>query len=1301
MSNQPSPRSPWLLWLALFAALPALTLPLPGHAVPSAVEGSRAPRNVGGEGPRLTARGADPIPSVGEGSRTPRIAGGEGARLAAEDATGRDDGWSSLPSYAGASSDDAARDRFDSLRRRIEQRIAEPGVAADLYELMELVGETGSLERAADLLYAVVQSGRAHPEVRALARRQAATVERWRGRLPRMKTNLAALGTVTSLSVVGPFDNENKGGYDVVHGPEEAFDLSGSYPGLRSEVSWRAIDGLGRTGPIVLHEAIRPTDGVLVYAAVVLDAPAATSAVIHMGTPGAAKAWLNGRAIFADPSYHPARFDQRAIPVRLERGKNPLLLKLASGGAGPFQLELRVVGEDGQPIRGLVARAPIEGSWKAVERIAAGRVILGRRTLVDTLAGLAKGGSARALEDYARVLDARRSFDDADRLHAIAAAKAAHAADDRVEVQLLAARTHGDDANERRIFLERAVAAELPGSAKAHAARASFFLSQGDVQHALELLGPWLRRAPGDWSGGAAWAQALDGRGESASAIRTLDELIARFPDQPSLLRQRARLHHRDGQNDDVIRLLRVALAHRPADLEVALSLASALVARGDILGADELLVAAERLQPLHLGLLLRRADLLAANGDIKRARVLYDQAATLAPQEGDVFESLGRAELRGGDEAAALVAFERSLEVRPQNARLRELVQSLRPGDERFAKAYLRDLSGVVASAEGRFPDEDALKLVQVSAVRVMPSGQSSRTVQTIVQVRNQRGVERYRSFQVQYAPERQELKVERARILRADGTVVYAHTENDRSMNEPWSGLYYDARATVIGFPSLAAGDTVELVYRLDDVAGDNLLSDYFGDIDFIADTVATLDWEYVLEMPAGRTIHANETPIATRSDATLTGGRRLHRWAAQDIDKLVPEPHMPGWVEVASHLHVSTYRDWESVGRYWWGLVQDQVAPTPEVERTAREVVAGIPASDEAARVRAIYDFVATKTRYVGLEFGIHSFKPYRVEQVLRRGFGDCKDKASLTWSLLRSIGIDSRLVLLRMRHLGQIGPSPASLAVFNHAILYVPSLDLYLDGTAEWSGSRELPESDRGAEVLVVDPNGGSEFRVTPEAPASLSVTSNRHRVELGADGKATMIGSRTVSGLAAPGYRQTYASASGRVASFEQSWARSFPGATVSSFELSDPRRLEQDVKLDFELAIPGFADVALDGSLSFAPTRSAGSLVESFAALSSRRYDVVIRYPWTTEFSYDIQLPEGYVPASLPESSQLESRFGTIRLAYTAEGGRLLVEGAVALSSSRIHPGEYADFRAFLGQVDSLLSRKVLARPGR
>ncbi|HSP76952.1 MAG TPA: transglutaminase domain-containing protein, partial [Myxococcaceae bacterium] len=424
---------------------------------------------------------------------------------------------------------------------------------------------------------------------------------------------------------------------------------------------------------------------------------------------------------------------------------------------------------------------------------------------------------------------------------------------------------------------------------------------------------------------------------------------------------------------------------------------------------------------------------------------------------------------------------------------------------------------------------------------------------------------------------------------------------------------------------------------------------------------------------------------------------GGRTLYRWSTHHVAKVVPEPGMPGWAEVAANLHVSTYRTWDEVGRYWWGLVRDQLTPNEELRRTVDRVLEGVDRKDELAVVRALYNFVVTHTRYVALEFGIHGYKPYRVDRVLARRFGDCKDKASLIHAMLKVAGVDSRLVLLRMRNLGNIDEEPARLAAFNHAILYVPGSDLYLDGTAEFHGASELPSADRVANVLVVEPGGKSTFLTTPEARAEDNTTVLTMDLALAPDGSAEVMGSSTVGGQMAPEYRRAYRAEASRRSTFERSWAQSFPGLTVHGVQLNDTTRLDEDVKLDFRMTIPRFAESQPD-ALRFLPFGTGRSYTQSYASLAERRFDLVMRNPWLNRFTFRYTLPAGYTVASLPESLQEETPFGRMRLSYRVEGNQLVCDGEVALTTARVKAEDYPSFRAFLGRVDRGFERKVTLR---
>ncbi|HZA51391.1 MAG TPA: DUF3857 domain-containing protein, partial [Myxococcaceae bacterium] len=674
----------------------------------------------------------------------------------------------------------------------------------------------------------------------------------------------------------------------------------------------------------------------------------------------------------------------------------------------------------------------------------------------------------------------------------------------------------------------------------------------------------------------------------------------------------------------------------------------------------------------------------------------LFAAARALCPDEPEIHEREARALLQAGRRQDALAAFERALSLRPQNPSLREALRTLQGVNASYGLEHAFQVSALVKEADA-FVGQDAVYLADYQYTRVQSSGLSSRFHQVAVKVFTQRGVDAFRVFPITYAPDRQDVQVTKVRIAKPDGSVVESFGESDRPINEPWSGMYYDARARELSFSSLAAGDVLELQYRLEDTARENLLSDYWGDVDYVQSTAAKLRYRYMVDMPASRPLSWNRgglPPGIAARESPLPDGRVLYAWEASNVARIVPEPGMPGWAEVSPALHVSTYKSWDDVGRYWWGLVRDQLTPNDELRRTTEQALAGINRADPQAVVRALYNFVVTNTRYVALEFGIHGYKPYRVDRVLARRFGDCKDKASLIHAMLKVAGVDSRLVLLRMRHLGKLPPEPASLAAFNHAIVYVPSLDLYLDGTAAFHGAAELPTADRVANVLIVEPDGKSTFLTTPEGRAQDNATHVSLDVTLRADGGATATGQKRIGGVQAPEYRRAYESAATRKATFEQGWAQTFPGLRVTRVSMNDVARLDQAVEVDFEMDIPRYAEAPPE-ALRFHPFGGGRAYAQTFASLVEREHDLVMNAPWSSTFSFRYTLPAGYHARELPPPVNETTPFGSLRMSYRIEGGKLLAESELIVSVARVSAADYPAFRAFLGRVDQAFARKL------
>jgi tetratricopeptide (TPR) repeat protein/transglutaminase-like putative cysteine protease len=1165
------------------------------------------------------------------------------------------------------------------------------GVAA-LIRLRALRDELADPSLVDSTVQRVARDAGAHPFTRTAARQMLAEIDLTQGRIESAAKRINGLGYIQDVFVLGGFDNDGKGGCETDFGPEKKLDLKASYPAKGHEARWRPMAERSGDGGVDLGAALRPNKAVVAYALALLDEKAARRAVLDLGTSGAYRLWVNGEKVASDDAYHPARPDQERLSVQLRAGVNRLLLKVCHD-EGALGFYLRDEAAAARPVHPDHLGPPPVGAV-APKRLP---------TLVRILEAQVKAhpDDAQLRGDFARVLEATQAFEVREHTDAVqaerAAADAAQQGRDDARLELLAARLQHDD-NVRRRHVEAAVAAD-PGLAEAQLALAHAELSQSHPDRARQLLESLVRRWPGFLAAQLTLARAEDELGDSVSATQRVESLADAAARTPDAARDRVRAARRLDRNDEAVQRLRAFLSARPGEGSSLALLAELLADQGQVDGAVDALRRALRLSPTDNGLRLRLAELLASNGRVDEGVVLFQQAEALCPDEPEVYERKGRSLLYAGRKDAALEAFERSLVLRPQNPGLKEAVRALRGGDAGAAGPSLAlDVRPLIREADSYA--EDAVTLVDNTYVRVQQSGLSSRFHQMAVKVFTRRGADAFRSFPITYSPSREEVRILRARITKPDGSLVESFGDTNRSLNEPWSGMYYDAQAKMLSFPGLAPGDLLEIQYRLEDTASDNLLSDYWGDLAYVQGITPKLRWQFVVDMPAGRSLYWNEKtlpPGVSAKHENAPDGRVLYRFEEARVSRVTPEPGMPGWSEVATTLHVSTYRSWDDVGRYYWSLIRDQLVPDDSVRRAVEAALKGVDRKDTRAVVRTLYEYVVKNTRYVALEFGIHGYKPYRVDRVLARRFGDCKDKAALLYAMLGVAGVDSRIVLLRMRQLGNIAPEPASLAVFNHAIVWVPSLDWYLDGTAEFHGATELPPSDRRASILVIESGGRSRFTVTPEARAEDNVTDVELELALRPGGGAEVKGESRVRGSAAPEYRRSYQSAATRRSAFEQGWAQTFPGLSVDKVSISDPTRLDQDVALDYQLNIPRYAEVGGD-TLRFFPFGSRRGYLETYAGLAERRGDLVLDGPSVSRFTFRYRLPKGWSVDGLPPDVSSTGQFGQLTVKYSVEPGVLVCRGELIFSRDRIPAQDYPAFRAFVAQIDQAFSRKVLVR---
>ncbi|MBX3423440.1 MAG: hypothetical protein KF752_17925 [Pirellulaceae bacterium] len=153
---------------------------------------------------------------------------------------------------------------------------------------------------------------------------------------------LEHFGFISAWHTVGPFDNSNQSGFNVVYPPEQDY-LAGrlrlddqtlnnrSYPAKdpAAQATWKEVSTEDQEGKVDLAAAYDKAKGALVYGLAEFHSPSDMDVEVRAGSMNAIKVWVNGQLAISREVYHAgAQVDQYTAPVKLQPGANSLLVKV-------------------------------------------------------------------------------------------------------------------------------------------------------------------------------------------------------------------------------------------------------------------------------------------------------------------------------------------------------------------------------------------------------------------------------------------------------------------------------------------------------------------------------------------------------------------------------------------------------------------------------------------------------------------------------------------------------------------------------------------------------------------------------------------------------------------------------------------------------------------------------------------------------------------------------------------------------------------------------------------------------------
>lgn len=508
--------------------------------------------------------------------------------------------------------------------------------------------------------------------------------------------------------------------------------------------------------------------------------------------------------------------------------------------------------------------------------------------------------------------------------------------------------------------------------------------------------------------------------------------------------------------------------------------------------------------------------------------------------------------------------------------------------------------------------------------------------------------------------------------------------------------ASIYSDQRVARAPLPSLAAGSIIEYEITVKDKAP--LLDAGVARRITIFDRIPVERFHVVIDADGGVTL---------RTAAQLIPENALHRTAkgkgAKVECELGPletrkhtESNLPPELANYPYLSFSTGKSWQAVAARYEGIVNQRLEGA-ELKATLTGVdLTGTP-REIAARLTAK---LHKDVRYTGVEFGEAAILPVPPSETIKRGYGDCKDKATLLVAMLRTAGLKADVALLNSGFGTDVDPELPGMGLFDHAIVYVAGAPpLWIDATATDTRVGFLPSGDQGRLALVANRETTALVK-TPEAVPSDTWIRHAIAVKMSEFGAGTFRETMDANGGSfESAARATYGTDEKNVKEhLERYVKRMFAAKSLGAYEVP-PR---DDMTGPFHMTVEGLrAGTANTGPDDAGVATLPWLLFEDLPwALTSgldqeettpdedkspRKHDFLLPEPYQVEYRYKISPPTLFKITSEPRSEELKLGPATYRRNFEKNSdGSFEAVYRFEIGKRRLTVSEFEGFREAL-----------------
>ena len=482
------------------------------------------------------------------------------------------------------------------------------------------------------------------------------------------------------------------------------------------------------------------------------------------------------------------------------------------------------------------------------------------------------------------------------------------------------------------------------------------------------------------------------------------------------------------------------------------------------------------------------------------------------------------------------------------------------------------------------------------------------------------------------------------------------------------------------------------------------------FYQDIWQFQSSLPTLTSRYMLVLPQGWTA---DSITFNHDKVTPSVNGTTYTWELDGLPPIKDELLSPSIVNIVPFIAVNfspadpsnavnrTFGDWKEVSVWGSGMYDPQAVVDDSVTAKAKELTAG--AKTELEKIQAIGSFVQN-LQYISIDIGVaygNGYRPRPANLVLSRGYGDCKDKATLMRAMLKSLGIEAYPVAIYSGDRTFVKKEWVSPRQFNHCIIAVvigKDIDvptvleagelgrlLIFDATDDLTPVGDLPTYLQGSYALIMAGEKGGLFEMPTTDPDANSL---EREVKLKLDGNGSITGSirETSSGQNSREERMRFRRLSRTdYRKMIENWLSR--GATAAKLTNLEPKDDQEEARFDLEVEFqaPTYGQLMQGRLLIFKPA-VVNRLRNSYLTDKERLYPVEFDADSFSEKA-EIALPEGFEVDELPDPLNLDTSFGSYNTSYEVKEGKLFFKRKLVINRSMVPAKDYEVVRDFFRKI--------------